>query len=592
MQKTPSAGKFTSIKTAIDSIIDASEDAPYIVKVGPGIYSEPLITLKNHVYVIGESQEAVIVEPDSNDHHVFSLVQNSGLYFLTIQNSGTNYAGIYNYDIDDYALCHKLTIKDCDIGILAQSELVDSYLYLEYVDFLDCVTNTLKINNISNKNSEVYCENLFIQFIGNINNPTHDILVDGNKSVFCCSGGNQWAQGQIGNGIFITNGGKIVIDSYRIRGYDKGIYADINGSEPYIEITDISFGVKTPNNTNIEIANSTAQGYFLGYSDYEKIIINPNSDFFIVNKDQKVITVAKKGGDFTSIKDAVDSISDNSMANRYAIYVNPGIFYEDEITCKPFVSIFGYIRTTIVRANNGINNLFLIPEGCDITIANLVLQPETDTNSVIRYYGGRVKIDNIMFFTTSSPHIATAINATNVSGARNVLNISNCGTGCVFTLPLLFKFSDNGIDKLSVNINNFYINTTTTKIAEIGIVSGGERGINTNVVFSNCIFIGDETANGINIGDGANISILSNEIRNFTNCIKVENLGNAPNLEIIGSSINNSTTYDILVEHPTASGSLMITSDKNKISIPKISNITAFIQDENDGAIIVSGDYY
>ncbi len=44
---------------------------------------------------------------------------------------------------------------------------------------------------------------------------------------------------------------------------------------------------------------------------------------------------------FNSIKQAVDSITDNSPTNRYIIDVGPGVFIEDTITLKPYVSVIG-----------------------------------------------------------------------------------------------------------------------------------------------------------------------------------------------------------------------------------------------------------
>ncbi len=54
-----------------------------------------------------------------------------------------------------------------------------------------------------------------------------------------------------------------------------------------------------------------------------------------------VIVVATSGGDFTSVKSAVDSITDASIMNPYVIKIEPGVYYEDPFSLKPFVSIIG-----------------------------------------------------------------------------------------------------------------------------------------------------------------------------------------------------------------------------------------------------------
>jgi hypothetical protein len=55
---------------------------------------------------------------------------------------------------------------------------------------------------------------------------------------------------------------------------------------------------------------------------------------------QNVVIVAQSGGDFTSIQDALNSITDASTTNRYLIYVAPGV-YSEQVTMKPYVDIEG-----------------------------------------------------------------------------------------------------------------------------------------------------------------------------------------------------------------------------------------------------------
>lgn len=53
-----------------------------------------------------------------------------------------------------------------------------------------------------------------------------------------------------------------------------------------------------------------------------------------------VIVVAKSGGDFTTISEALNSIADNDTNNRYQILVGPGE-YSEVVTMKPYVDIVG-----------------------------------------------------------------------------------------------------------------------------------------------------------------------------------------------------------------------------------------------------------
>jgi hypothetical protein len=55
---------------------------------------------------------------------------------------------------------------------------------------------------------------------------------------------------------------------------------------------------------------------------------------------QNLVVVAKSGGDFSTITDALNSITTNSAANPFTIYVAPGV-YNERVTMKPYIDIEG-----------------------------------------------------------------------------------------------------------------------------------------------------------------------------------------------------------------------------------------------------------
>src|SRR5438477_4092708 len=55
-----------------------------------------------------------------------------------------------------------------------------------------------------------------------------------------------------------------------------------------------------------------------------------------------VIVVARSGGDFNSVQQALSSIHDNSPTNRYLVWVAPGTYTETgTVLMKPYVDIEG-----------------------------------------------------------------------------------------------------------------------------------------------------------------------------------------------------------------------------------------------------------
>ena len=58
----------------------------------------------------------------------------------------------------------------------------------------------------------------------------------------------------------------------------------------------------------------------------------------------QVVNVAKSGGNFTSIQEGIDSITDASATKRYAVVVHPGN-YTESVTLKDYVDLIGTGRT-------------------------------------------------------------------------------------------------------------------------------------------------------------------------------------------------------------------------------------------------------
>ena len=95
-----SGGDYTTIQSALNSITDASASNPYLIWVGPGVYTED-VTMKPYVDIEGAGELATkITRGGWNDSMAGTVIgaNNAELRFLTVENVGgtTNAVAIYN----------------------------------------------------------------------------------------------------------------------------------------------------------------------------------------------------------------------------------------------------------------------------------------------------------------------------------------------------------------------------------------------------------------------------------------------------------------------------------------------------------------
>jgi hypothetical protein len=128
---------FTSIKDAVDSIVGSSISNRYVITVGPGIFVEDEIDLTTTPYVsiVGSNIQTTLVVPSGSTQHVFKIGINNEISFLSISGASTGYAGIYCYDVGDFAQAHKISMYDCDTNVWVESDTQDTKFYGEYMDF-------------------------------------------------------------------------------------------------------------------------------------------------------------------------------------------------------------------------------------------------------------------------------------------------------------------------------------------------------------------------------------------------------------------------------------------------------------------------
>lgn len=103
-----SGGQFTNLQAALASIPDASSDNPYVIYIGPGIYTvDDTIQLYSYVSVVGSGEGKTILTGaiSSDTYNETSAILWGSSYadvsHLTIKNTGTGTysSGIYNLQV-------------------------------------------------------------------------------------------------------------------------------------------------------------------------------------------------------------------------------------------------------------------------------------------------------------------------------------------------------------------------------------------------------------------------------------------------------------------------------------------------------------
>lgn len=215
----------------------------------------------------------------------------------------------------------------------------------------------------------------------------------------------------------ISNGGVYRSNATIIDGFTTGIHLIDSGAPASAYIAGTTFANCA---TNIN-AEANSMGFFTGFSPREKNNIDLDSLFFITNKDSNIITVAKAGGDYTSIKTALESITDASFYNGYVVSVGPGIFVEDSFTTVPYVTILGSgLLTTIISSSN--------PDGTFIeatsfaTFRDVNITGATGINGVGIHYSGDAS-DGAFTITDSA-----------IGANKTCLKVDNVQTGHTATI--------------------------------------------------------------------------------------------------------------------------------------------------------------
>ena len=540
---------YNSIKTAVNSITGASPTNTYVVKVGPGVFYEDPITMKSYVDVIGESETNTIIQANNPNTSLIIGADQSMISDVQIQGcTGTSVAAVVYSSSTTPQLnaifyvenvrfganyTHSKTVGTGGGNCIMQCSNVKYGGYPFTLGFY--VTNDgsgvgrMQLRNVTSTNGGVTTTTGLI--FAKADQPSCAFIVNG-----CLL--TKATGAAAGTGFWVENGGSLRLTAVNFQRWETAIYAPQIGSAPSIEAIALNFENCT---TDVNIVHSGATGKIQGTDTYVKTLININAPLYEVNQDPRIITVAKKGSDFTSIKSAVDSITGSSSNNRFLVSVGPGRFSEGliDLTGKPYISIEGsnIITTEVVPITNT-QHIFKIGQNNEISFLSL--------SGASSGYAGIYAYD---IGDYGQAHKLSFVDCdTNVWVESNTQDSIFFGEYLDFNGSYSYgvKIIANNGYVASANMENYYNFPTGTGTTIANSVQGSGATLS--------VFIGDGIGNGVSgstnyqIADYASLNTISTTSDGWGYSVRVLNVGGPSRFDIDSLSIVDSIIWDLSVE--------------------------------------------
>jgi hypothetical protein len=571
--------EFSSIKDAVDSITAATTSNPYVVKVGPGMYIEDTITMKTGISIVANSLGSVLVIPTVNTNTIFVGADASSIVNLVLTNaSGSGGKAVYHNGTGGTGFL----IKDCNFNdnetqVHCYATSASSIVYIDRCSVTGNNAYGFKIENTGTTLSQVIFTN------GTYKDTTLPVTTDfftvsGTGST-CTITNSTFRIAQSTGSTFLKaqDSADVRIIGSVIRGFENGLYSLSGNGAPNI-ICD-SLGISECTN-DILIEHPGTTGYFNGISEFSKISINNDAPFYLTNNDTKIIKVAKKGEDFTSIADAVNFITDASSTNRYLISVGAGIFYEDEIdlTNKPFISVVGAsIQSTLVIPNTGTQHLFKMGNNCEISFMSLSGVGNGYSAVYVYDIGDFAQAHKISIIDCdTNVHVESVTQDTIFYGEYMDFN-GNYSYGA--------KAVANNNYQAFINLENYYIFPSGDGV-QVGNFATGS-GATFNILSSSMAGMGNTGETAIHIEDGASLDCTSVDIDSFYYGIRNANVGSDCSFDLDAISITNSGLYDISIENSTTTGTILGSASHTQI-FNASNSVSWLILDSTDGELDIT----
>lgn len=654
------SGRFVSIVDAIASITDAAYTNPYLIKVGPGVYTETTIVLPPYVYLTGSGKlETTIVGNDISGIvvQVSDCTEVSNLS-ITGTSASTGTIGVYFPSTGSTFpfIIDNCTIGNCETLFKIHTQAPTSTQgtpetmaimrgcgfgpYIGASTGIDVSTDagaatSLMISGIFAYNSTPYV-NQFINVTGAnslvlISDSVVSIIGDGSDST---------------TGIQIQDGAEVRIYGCTLTGFNTGVRVVDSGADPILKI----YGLVCHNCVrNMEINHPGTTGLCTSYTDESQTFINKDAPFYILNRDNNVLYVSTRTGDYNTIADAIASInptvtatvSETSTGLATVLISSTGAFtvqcdgvtvtgtdIPDSTTCTYIdantvvlsqastASVDSTVTVTFVRATD--TNAYNIQIGPGIytetTLSipdNVSIMGDTLLNTMVTCtgitMGERTSISRLNITGSDLTHTGVTLAGSTTSIIDNCL-FSNHGTAvsvgsstsathlsmvdCVFSGDgvglLIDGVSTNGnTNAVIVELHNCTITGNSAGTYGMHVL-----GANATVYMNTCTINSLTSGTAVYIENGSAVTVTACVISDCANGLVVGAAGTAPVLTVGQLTITGSTTYDVNIEHPSATGVINGTFRRAYTYFnPSASVSMSYLDPETAGTVVIGSVY-
>ncbi len=241
-----------------------------------------------------------------------------------------------------------------------------------------------------------------------------------------------------------------------------------------------------------------------------------------------VVVVAKSGGDYTTVTDAMNAITPSS-ADRYLVLVMPGV-YEEQVVLKPYVHLkgAGVVNTMITSAANT-NNLnddaavtMMVPADSQVSDLRVRNNAATNDSVALKVDNGNIQtiLNNVQIKATGAggdQHIGLYLDSGSVTLSHIDVEV-NGGTGNnwgIYSLASTYLIHDSNVEATTTNSAGLRFNGGGASVDD-SVISGANgsngQGINTSGGAGTEVYIDRSTIEG---DSGTGSSIISTDNYDF-----------------------------------------------------------------------------